>query len=102
MSPEQSRLDVPANEKTPENRPVPALSAEAEEQKLRVEYDWLTDGLLHGLLTPSEKKRLHRVEARLDDLDALSPAAAAMHRKQDDIKQQLNALLEQAGQIPDA
>ena len=74
----------------------------AKRQKLRLEYDWLTDGLLHGLLTPAEKKRLHRVEARLDDLDDATPSSAFMRHREDDIKRQLNTLLEQASQLPDA
>ena len=101
MAQNVSAFDIPAGGATARAKPLlPVMSPENEEQKLQIEYDWLTDGLLQGLLTTAEKKRLRRVEARLDDLDAVTPAAAAMRQKQDDVKQQLNALLEQARQIP--
>ena len=100
---EQPTLNVPVNGKKTKLKPTSALlSPEEEEKKLLLEYDWLTDGLLQGLLTTAEKKRVRRVEARLDELDAATPAAAAMRQKQDDVKQQLNALLEQARQLPSA
>lgn len=82
---------------------IPPLSEEmkARWHALLEEYHDLTDLDLNKTITPEQQKRLAKVTAELNEIDACLPQNIYMRQKEEEIQREMEALLAYVESLPD-